>query len=339
MEQYLDALRVEFPQQYHHERQSFKKKFNLVQKIQAELEKHFEEVLQKLQQGQELDSLPRMDVPSLPQIPTVKEIPRSGFSLGVKTGALLLIPEFFFLLLQLDLKLKPVMPPPAPPQLRFPYVHQQPYPPPPHPQYYQRHHVPPPHHHLPPQHFPPPPQPEYLAQMGPSSRSTPPPSSSPSPPAEPPYAAVPSAPPPGAASATVTLEKLGSRFPQCDRAQLISLLKQVKSSRGTVKGMSIDEAAEHIRLLLLAPGESALGPIGRPPPHNPGQRPLLPATHRPAGGGHAGGSRKFCLICQNPVDRESRYPLSCFHTIHRECIETWLQSSKENSCPFCLTNV
>lgn len=237
------------------------------------------------------------------------------------------------------------MPPPAPPQFRFSYMHQQPYPPPPHPHYYQRHRLPPPHHHfppphhIPPQHFPPPPQSEYLIQTGPSSRATPPPNSSPSPPAEPPHAAVPSAPPPGAASATDILEKLGSRFPQCNRAQLLSLLKQVRSSHGTMKGMSIDEAAEHVRLLLLARGEMAPGPIGRPPPHNPGQRPLLPATHRPAGGGHAGGSRKFCLICQNPVDRESRYPLSCSHTIHRECIKTWLQSSKENSCPFCLTNV
>lgn len=227
-----------------------------------------------------------------------------------------------------DLGMRPILPP-------------QRYPSPSYPQYYGHHH-PSPHHrfpppHLPPHRFHPPPLPqtEYLAQMRPSSR-TPPPNFSPSPPVQPPHGAVPSAPPRGAASATDILEKLGTRFPQCERAQLITLLQQVKSSRGMMAGMSIEEATEQIRLLL-ARGETAPGPISRPLSYNSGQRPF-PSMHRPGGGGHTGGPGKFCLICQNLVDRKSRYPLSCSHTIHTDCIQTWLQSSKNNSCPFCPTS-
>lgn len=366
VEHYLNALRVEFPQKYPHERQNWQKKESLVRKSQAELQKGFEVVLLKLQQGEKLKSLPSIDVPSLPQVPTVSQ--RNSIEWvwsGVKVWfsvinfriwcinyplfLLIFVLSFYFhLLKQVELTVKHVMPPLAQPQFMPPppdvmnrplhpqrllHFHQQYYPPPHHPQYHQHHRPPPPH--LPPDHFPPPPlsQPEYLPQIGLSSRATPPPNLSPSPPVQPPHATAPSVPPPGAASASKILEKLGTRFPECSSAKLISLLQQVKSSRDTLAGMSIDEATEQIRLLL-ARGEAAPGPISRPLPHNPVQRPL-PPMYRPAGGGHTGGGRKFCLICQNLVDRESRYPLSCFHTIHKDCIQTWLQSSKNNSCPFC----
>ncbi|XP_010794891.1 WAS/WASL-interacting protein family member 2-like [Notothenia coriiceps] len=330
--QYLNTLRAEFPQQYPQERQKWEKKEGLVRRNQAELQGRFQEVLQQLQQGRELETLPRINVPSLPQVPMAE----LRFNQVMQS---LVRPQF--------------MPPPPPipvirpfPPQRHPHFYQQPFQLPPHPQFRHRYNHPPPPHQfqpsLPPMHQPvylPPPhfQPHIRAQM----RVTPPPSLSPSPPVQPVHPAVPSPPPPGAAATSApagkldkVLEKLGARYPQCNRAQLTSLLQQVKSSRGTLAGMSMEEVIEQVGFKLVQNERSAPGPISRPAPPGPIQRPT-PPPQRAAEEGQAAGPLKPCLVCQNHVDPESRHPLGCSHTIHRDCIRVWLQSSKNNSCPFC----
>ncbi|KAM7415545.1 hypothetical protein PAMA_017856 [Pampus argenteus] len=326
--QYLNALRTDFPQQYPQEKMKWEKKEGFVRRNQAELRSRFQEVLQQLQQGRELESLPRINMPSLPQVPMTD----LRFSQLMQS---LVRPQF-------------TPPPPNPvnrtlPPQRHPHFSQ----------YTYRHHPPPPHQfqpHPPPQHQPPqrfqPPQLQY--HMGAPARVSPSPSHSPSPPMQPIHPVVPS-PPPTATSTTSTtasagkldkvLERLGACYPQCNRAQLTSLLQQVKSSRGTLAGMSMEDVIEQVGFKLAQNERSAPGPISRPAPLGPIQRPTRPldGTQRAAaaGGGQAVAAHKPCLMCQNRVDPESRHPLSCSHVIHRDCIRVWLQSSKNNSCPFC----
>ncbi|XP_029017055.1 RING finger protein 214-like [Betta splendens] len=326
VQQYLNALRAEFPQQYPQERREWEKKEGLVRSSRVELQGRFQEVLLQLQQGEELEALPRINTPSLPQVPMA------------------------------DVRFKQVMqahsapspPPPNPvhrplPPHRHPHYVPQPQEPYHRPQY--RHHYPDPHHNPPQEHYflpqRPPPLHQFQQPQLQAYVRAPAPSLSPSPPFQPVHPVIPSPPPPAAVSAPTpssapagkldkVLEKLRIKFPQCDRAQLTSLLQQVKSSRGTLAGMTMEEVMEQVGLRLAQNERAAPGPISRPPPPGPIQRPP-PPMHR------AARAQKLCLMCQKHMDPESRHPLSCSHVIHKECIRVWLQASKNNSCPFCPT--
>ncbi|XP_053181143.1 RING finger protein 214 [Scomber japonicus] len=340
--QYLNTLRVEFPQQFSQERLNWEKKEAAVRRSQEELQRRFQEVLQQLQQGRELETLPRINVPALPQVPMA---------------------DLRFNQLMHSL-IRPQFAPPHPNRPLHPQRHPHYYPPPnhphfAHPQFHQRYHHPPPPHQYPPQQqqFPQlPPQPQYHIRGAVRGPMTPPPTHSPSPPVQPIQPVGPSPPPPAAAAAPPSastgkldkvLERLGACYPQCNRSQLTSLLQQVKSSRGTLAGMSMEDVIEQVGFKMMQNERSAPGPISRPAPLGPIQRPTPPpqrAAAAPAMGGVGvvgggvgvvGGGQKPCLMCQNRVDPESRYPLSCSHTVHRDCIKVWMQSSKNNSCPFC----
>ncbi|XP_029915695.1 RING finger protein 214 isoform X2 [Myripristis murdjan] len=302
--QYLNTLRVEYPQQYQLERLDWEKQESAVRKSQGELQRRFQDVLQQLQQGRDFESLPRISAPTLPPIPMVE----LRFNQVIQAFAR---PQF-------------VPPPPFPNVGKRPFAphqhqHQYPHPPPFQPHH---HHQFPPQHYHPPQYHPPPqsqhqfqPQPHHRPHFRAPVRVTPPPSLSPSPlPAQP----VSPSPPPAAATATAAssasagkldkvLEKLGTRFPQCTRAQLTSLLQQVKSSRGTLAGMSMEEVTEQVGMRLAQSEGAAPGPISRPfappsaarAPPGPIQRPMPPPQRAAAGGQAAAGTHGTHSACHD----------------------------------------
>ncbi|KAI5630392.1 RING finger protein 214, partial [Silurus asotus] len=168
-------------------------------------------------------------------------------------------------------------------------------------------------------------------------------------------------PPQPAGKLDKLLEKLGTQFPQCTRTQIMAVLQQVKSERGTMAGMSIEDIKQQVEQRLVQNERPPPGPIAPPAgsrhTHRGPSPPLLstrPSVHAPRP--HvfpppqvtsanlspplpqaAPPVRKLCLMCQNHVEPGTQYNTNCAHALHKECISVWLQSSKNNSCPFCPT--
>ncbi|XP_062844431.1 RING finger protein 214 [Trichomycterus rosablanca] len=321
-EKYLSSLRLD-PSQNHRHRIEWEKNVALVRTSVPKLQVTYSEDIKTLQKGQQLGSLPKVDLPLLPPVPV---IPLTSFP-----------PQ-----------LNPLIRPPVvlPPQFLLPHRIT----PPPHPVILSQN--PPPFLSYPPEHNMHRPRPAVPA----TTRPPPMPyahSTLPYPtPAAPAPNPGPVTPPPSnpqpAGKLDKLLEKLGAQFPQCTRPQLMQVLQQIKSERGTMAGMSIDDIKQQMEQKLAQNERPALGPIAPPagsrhfsaaPQRGPVQSPPVqaPAPHVfPSRASQPTPPvRKLCLMCQNLVEPGTQYNTNCPHTLHKECISVWLQTSKNNSCPFC----
>ncbi|XP_048471461.1 uncharacterized protein rnf214 isoform X6 [Rhincodon typus] len=149
------------------------------------------------------------------------------------------------------------------------------------------------------------------------------------------------------------LEKLEAKFPNCSRVQLTHILQQIKNSRGTIAGLSVDELthqmaaqlteikqAEPVHLLRIPTTLS-----GHFPPAASQTSPYLTQLKSRTGAQASyqespvlvSGSPRLCLMCQKVVLIDEVQPMVCSHIVHRECIKFWSQSNKNSSCPFCPT--
>uniref|UniRef100_A0A6Q2ZMU4 Uncharacterized protein n=1 Tax=Esox lucius TaxID=8010 RepID=A0A6Q2ZMU4_ESOLU len=303
-DRYINTLRLDASQQHMQQRLEWENNVAVVHSSLSGLENQFKDHLFLLQQGQLMENLPGITLPLLPQVPTVDLVLSSMMHATHRPQ----FPNF----------------PMGPPNIT-PFPPQQPHPP------------------------------AFTAP----SRMTPPPNP-PTPPASalPPYPAPPPVPqftmasaqplpstnPRAAGKLDNLLKRLGDSFPQCTRPQLMSVLQQIKTSRGTMAGMSMDEVTQQVAQRLAqndkpSPGlirppsafrgvSGSQGPIQRPP--GPIQRPTHP-PQRPIGAqvfqirpqqNVAASNRKPCLMCQNHVDADSQHPLNCAHTVHKNVSPT-----------------
>ncbi|KAF5896577.1 RING finger protein, partial [Clarias magur] len=128
------------------------------------------------------------------------------------------------------------------------------------------------------------------------------------------------------------LEKLGTQFPQCTRSQIMAVLQQVKSERGTMAGMSIEDIKHQVEQKLAQNERPPPGPIAPPAgsrhthrgPLHPAP-PARPSVHAPSAHSfqprspqQAATVRKLCLMCQNLVEPGTQYLTNCPHTLHKE---------------------
>ncbi|XP_063274084.1 RING finger protein 214 isoform X1 [Prinia subflava] len=174
--------------------------------------------------------------------------------------------------------------------------------------------------------------------------------------------AAPIPPPPGLGAVTVAaefhrpqaadkleklLEKLLTRFPQCNKAQLTNILQQIKTARRTMAGLTMEELNQLVAAKLAEQQERAAAgaqPLGRirapmfPAPLPQISTPMfLPPAQvaYPGAASHTPAACKLCLMCQKLVQPGDLHPMACSHVLHKECIKFWAQTNTNDTCPFC----
>ncbi|XP_042330373.1 RING finger protein 214 [Sceloporus undulatus] len=142
------------------------------------------------------------------------------------------------------------------------------------------------------------------------------------------------------------LEKLLTRFPQCNKAQLTNILQQIKAARRTLAGLTMEELNQLVAAKLAEQQErvAAVGtqPHGRIcPPMFPAPQMSNPMFLPSAQVSYAGtpsqtpAACKLCLMCQKLVQPSELHPMACSHVLHKECIKFWAQTNTDDTCPFC----
>uniref|UniRef100_A0A8C8S8H4 Ring finger protein 214 n=1 Tax=Pelusios castaneus TaxID=367368 RepID=A0A8C8S8H4_9SAUR len=142
------------------------------------------------------------------------------------------------------------------------------------------------------------------------------------------------------------LEKLLARFPQCNKAQLMNILQQIKTARRTMAGLTMEELSQLVAAKLAEHQGVAVSaqPLGRirapmfpaPLPQISAPMFLPPAqVSYPGTPSHAPATCKLCLMCQKLVQPSELHPMACSHVLHKECIKFWAQTNTNDTCPFC----
>ncbi|XP_072210765.1 RING finger protein 214 [Excalfactoria chinensis] len=143
------------------------------------------------------------------------------------------------------------------------------------------------------------------------------------------------------------LEKLLTRFPQCNKAQLTNILQQIKTARRTMAGLTMEELNQLVAAKLAEQQERAAAgaqPLSRirapmfsaPLPQISTPMFLPPAqVAYPGTASHTPAACKLCLMCQKLVQPSDLHPMACSHVLHKECIKFWAQTNTNDTCPFC----
>ncbi|XP_006890877.1 PREDICTED: RING finger protein 214 isoform X2 [Elephantulus edwardii] len=143
------------------------------------------------------------------------------------------------------------------------------------------------------------------------------------------------------------LDKLLTRFPQCNKAQMTNILQQIKTARTTMAGLTMEELIQLVAARLAEHERVAAStqPLGRiralfpAPLAQIGTPVFLPSAQvsYPGRSSHAPATCKLCLMCQKLVQPSDLHPMACTHVLHKECIKFWAQTNTNDTCPFCPT--
>ncbi|XP_043936895.1 RING finger protein 214 [Protopterus annectens] len=148
------------------------------------------------------------------------------------------------------------------------------------------------------------------------------------------------------------LKKLQDKFPHSSRTQLTSVLQQIKTARGTMAGLSMDELIQQVTIKLLSqPEQTAVEPKISSFPRTlrfpTAVSQSNPSVSRPYGSNAVMGHHperpsvgplgcKLCLVCQQVVQPNDLHNMACSHVVHKECIKFWAQANRNSVCPFCI---